>query len=315
MSQKLPALQFYPGDWRKDVGVQSLDFFDRGVWFEVMCLMHESEDRGRLILNGRPMPDHAIARVLGLSVDRWLEVRTRLVDFGVASEDENGVLVNRRMVRDEEVRRQRAKAGQKGGKRKKARKSEANPKQNPKQTEPDNVATDSDLGGVPPSKPEAKAKQTLPPSVSSSTSTSVSTPPPNVGGELISALCATLDDGCREAVEGLYAEQRKPDVWAKGVVSLWVGTADSEPTEPLAAKVDRPTRLRALGLGLSRYRAEGERWNGRYFRGFMEKAIKEVADGRSRHSANGRAAKEGVRGGEGIGANQGDFTFEGDEAA
>ncbi len=24
MADKLPALQFYPGDWRKDVGVQSL---------------------------------------------------------------------------------------------------------------------------------------------------------------------------------------------------------------------------------------------------------------------------------------------------
>lgn len=49
---KLPAFQFYPGDWRKDPGVQSLSFHDRGVWHEMLCLMHESEERGKLTLNG-----------------------------------------------------------------------------------------------------------------------------------------------------------------------------------------------------------------------------------------------------------------------
>ena len=44
--KKLPALQFYPGDWRKDLGVQSLSFHDRGVWFEMLMLMHDSENRG-----------------------------------------------------------------------------------------------------------------------------------------------------------------------------------------------------------------------------------------------------------------------------
>ena len=50
--KKLPAMQFYPGDWRKDIGVQSLSFHDRGVWFEMLMLMHGSERRGVLVLNG-----------------------------------------------------------------------------------------------------------------------------------------------------------------------------------------------------------------------------------------------------------------------
>ena len=61
---KLPALQFYPGDWRKDVGVQSLTYHDRGVWFEILMLMHESEPRGMLLLNGRPVTDEALGRLL-----------------------------------------------------------------------------------------------------------------------------------------------------------------------------------------------------------------------------------------------------------
>ena len=66
MSDKLPALQFYPGDWRRDVGVQSLSFHDRGVWFEMVMLMHGSEVRGKLILNGKPIPEDALCRLLGL---------------------------------------------------------------------------------------------------------------------------------------------------------------------------------------------------------------------------------------------------------
>jgi hypothetical protein len=108
MSKKLPAFQFYPSDWRKDNGVQSLNFNDRGIWFEMLCLMHDSEQRGKLILNGKAMPDEAIARLLGLDKQAFSKTLTTLLDFGVCSRDENGVLFNRRMVKDEESRSQNA---------------------------------------------------------------------------------------------------------------------------------------------------------------------------------------------------------------
>lgn len=113
---KLPAIQFYPADWRKDPGVQSLDYFDRGVWFEILCLMHESPERGKLLLNGQPMPDEALARVLGLDNQILTKVLTTLLTYGVASRDEDtGALMSRRMVRDEMIRQVRTEAGKKGG--------------------------------------------------------------------------------------------------------------------------------------------------------------------------------------------------------
>lgn len=115
-SSKLPAIQFYPGDWRKDLGVQSLGYFDRGVWFELLCLMHESEDRGKLLLNGAPMPDDAIGRVLGLDKQILTTTLAKLVTAGVASRDEQtGALMCRRMVRDENLRKVRTDAGKRGG--------------------------------------------------------------------------------------------------------------------------------------------------------------------------------------------------------
>ncbi len=113
---KLPAIQFYVGDWRKDPSVQSLNYHDRGVWFEMICLMHESEERGKLVLNGHPMPIDALARLLGLDKQILTTTLTTLVEYGVASQcPDTGIISNRRMIRDEEIRKTRANCGKLGG--------------------------------------------------------------------------------------------------------------------------------------------------------------------------------------------------------
>jgi hypothetical protein len=112
---KLPALQFYIGDWRKDVGIQSLDFEARGIWFEMLCLMHESERRGTLTLKGRSMGRHQIARLLGISEEDFGKIFQRLLDAGVPSVEDDGTIVCRRMVRDEQTRKARAECGKMGG--------------------------------------------------------------------------------------------------------------------------------------------------------------------------------------------------------
>lgn len=135
---KIPAFQFYPADWRKDLAVQSLPFLERGIWFEMLCLMHESEERGRLIVNGRPMPDETIARLLGLDKQTFVKAVTVLLESGVATRDESGALINRRMIRDEELRKVRKEAGSKGGKATFAQaKSQANLQANGQQTTED----------------------------------------------------------------------------------------------------------------------------------------------------------------------------------
>ena len=113
---KLPAFQFYPGDWRKDMGVQSLSFHDRGVWWEMLCLMHESERRGVLILNGQAMTEDSLTRLLGLDKQILTTTLTTLLTSGVASREEHtGAIYSRRMVRDENLRKIRTEAGSKGG--------------------------------------------------------------------------------------------------------------------------------------------------------------------------------------------------------
>ena len=113
---KLPAIQFYPGDWHKDQGVQALDLAQRGAWFELLLMMHDSDERGVLLVNGAPMPDAVIARRLGLDNQTANQILTTLLDFGVASRRESdGALFCRRMVKDENLRQVRTAAGKKGG--------------------------------------------------------------------------------------------------------------------------------------------------------------------------------------------------------
>lgn len=113
---KLPAIQWYPGDWKKDPGIQALDYHHRGVWWEIIQMMHESERRGVLLLNGKAMPDEALAHALGLPVDLLKQNLTTLLTYGVTSrEPATGALVCRRMVRDENLRKIRKNCGKLGG--------------------------------------------------------------------------------------------------------------------------------------------------------------------------------------------------------
>lgn len=113
---KMPAFQFYPADWRKDPGVQALSRHDRSVWFDMLCIMHESDERGVLVLNGRPMPEAALASMLGLDNQTFNQTLTTILTYGVASRRESdGAIYSRRMVKDEKLCQSRRNAGKKGG--------------------------------------------------------------------------------------------------------------------------------------------------------------------------------------------------------
>ena len=123
MVTKLPAIQFYPGDWKKDLGVQALDMECRGIWFEMLLLMHDSEERGKLILNGQPMTSKQIANALGIGEGQFNEASSKILANGVADFKQN-TWSCRKMIRAENLRQIRTNAGFLGG-----RNTQANLKQ------------------------------------------------------------------------------------------------------------------------------------------------------------------------------------------
>lgn len=108
---KRPSFQFYPGDWLRSTDLRACSVGARGLWIDMICLMHEGNPYGYLRAGNKDILPTILARIVGASlsdVEGWL---AELIDLGVCSIDERGCYLSRRMVRDEEIREKRASGG------------------------------------------------------------------------------------------------------------------------------------------------------------------------------------------------------------
>lgn len=112
---KRPAFQFYPADWRKDSALQSCSIAARGLWIEMTCIMHECEPYGHLAVNGKALDAAQLCRLVGEPAAAVKKLMAELEDAGVFSRTDAGCIFSRRMVKDEQLRNIRAKAGKMGG--------------------------------------------------------------------------------------------------------------------------------------------------------------------------------------------------------
>lgn len=95
---KLPAFQFYPGDWLKDARLSMCSPASRGIWIDLMCAMHEL-DRSGVITGTREQ----LARACRCSAVELGAAIEELASTGAATVTErHGVVtvVCRRMARE-----------------------------------------------------------------------------------------------------------------------------------------------------------------------------------------------------------------------
>lgn len=112
---KRPSFQFYPGDWLNDAALRMCSVGARGLWMDMLCLMHQGSEYGYLKVNGKVILPPNLSRMVGATLQEtqgWLD---ELDGAGVFSKDDAGCIFSRRMIRDEEVRQARAAGGIKGG--------------------------------------------------------------------------------------------------------------------------------------------------------------------------------------------------------
>ena len=131
---KRPSFQFYPADWRVDSSLQICTLQARGLWMELLCLMHEIGQRegaryGFLEMNGKALENAQIARLVGIDSSMVSDLLNELLGAGVCSE-EDGIIYSRRMSRDDVLKQKRTDAGSKGGSKLQA-KAKQTIKQNP----------------------------------------------------------------------------------------------------------------------------------------------------------------------------------------
>jgi hypothetical protein len=116
MLEKPPFIPFFVDDWLADERLRLCSLEARGLWTDMLCLMHKCDRRGYLQqASGKPFSKEQLARIAGCSAENVSRLLQELIDSGVPSVNEHGVIYSRRMVRDEHIRQVRSAAGRKGG--------------------------------------------------------------------------------------------------------------------------------------------------------------------------------------------------------
>ncbi|MCA3699686.1 MAG: hypothetical protein IOB84_07845, partial [Brevundimonas sp.] len=108
-------MKFYPADWQSDEGLRSCSLAARGLWVEMLAIMHKAEPVGHLLVSGRAPANRVLAILCGATVKETERCLAELEDAGVFSRNEAGVIFSRRMVRDEERAAEDKANGAKGG--------------------------------------------------------------------------------------------------------------------------------------------------------------------------------------------------------
>jgi hypothetical protein len=110
-----PWLKFYPSDWRSDPALRICSIGARGLWMEMLCLMHEASPIGSLVVNGKQVTERQLAALSGASMDEVRDMLGELEAAGVFSREDDGTIYSRRMRRDVEKAERDKLNGGKGG--------------------------------------------------------------------------------------------------------------------------------------------------------------------------------------------------------
>lgn len=110
-----PWMKFYPSDWRSDQALRVCSLAARGLWIEMLCVMHTAIPYGHLLINGSPVSDTQLAMLAGIPSEQVAALVGELETAGVFSRTSKGVIYSRRMTRDEKKAVLARKNGKAGG--------------------------------------------------------------------------------------------------------------------------------------------------------------------------------------------------------
>lgn len=161
MADVQPWMKFYPQDWRADEKLRMCSLAARGLWIEMLAIMHRSERYGQLLIGGRVPTDAQLAVQVGASPSEVSAMLADLKEAGVFSVTAKGVIYSRRMTRDHKKAEKARENGRNGG-NPKLRSNDEKQRENKASVKGEDKAPDK--GGLKPQKPEARSqKPELPP--------------------------------------------------------------------------------------------------------------------------------------------------------
>jgi len=110
-----PWMKFYTSDWRSDPRLKMCSPAARGMWIEMICLMHEATPYGHLLIHGQSPNEAQLASLTGIPSAEVPDLIGELERLGVFSRTREGVVYSRKLVRMAAKAALERKSGQKGG--------------------------------------------------------------------------------------------------------------------------------------------------------------------------------------------------------
>lgn len=95
-----PWMKFYPRDWRGDQALRAVSLSARGLWIEMLCIMHEAKPYGHLLIGDQPVSSDVLSRVVGASPEEVQALLVELQTAGVCRTTRTGVVYSKRMTDD-----------------------------------------------------------------------------------------------------------------------------------------------------------------------------------------------------------------------
>lgn len=108
-------MKFYPADWRADEALRSCSIGARGLWVEMMALMHVAEPYGSLLVKGKRPDKKQLASLCGVPEKECAALLIELEGMAVFGRDHDGTIFSRRMRRDAEKAIKDKENGASGG--------------------------------------------------------------------------------------------------------------------------------------------------------------------------------------------------------
>lgn len=149
-----PYIPLYIQDFLTDEKLIECSAEATGVYIRLMCILHKSEDYGKILLKQKDKQTDKQSKNFALKIAKQMpypvDVVTRAIDELLAEKVltiENDFLIQKRMVSDNLLSLKRAQAGKKGGEFAQA-KIKANPKANPENEDVNEIVNEFISKGV-----------------------------------------------------------------------------------------------------------------------------------------------------------------------
>lgn len=223
-------MKFYTSDWRNDPALKMCSMAARGLWIEMICLMHQATPYGHLLVNGQCPTDAQLAVLVGAPSDQIAALLGELEAAGIFSRTKEGTIYSRKLSRMAKKAATARNNGRKGG--------------NPSlRKERDNQPSDKGRvkGEDKPQKPEARSQ---------SSSVSKDTAPP--GARDPSKV--VFDEGV-----ALLARSGLPEKRARPILGKWRSQYGDEAVISALGRAQREGAIDPVSFCEGVFRFEGKR--------------------------------------------------------